>query len=103
MVINTTNMKTLEFLFKSKDPNTWLNSPVNLEVGKARAVGGSGEEVDAIRVSLKKEKVKQNMQLDRWPAAKKAVESGSWTKEKLLSEFNLSTEQQKELDAIPSK
>lgn len=102
MIINTTNMKALEYLFQSKDPNMWLNKPVVLEVGKARAVG-QNEEVDAIRVSLNRPKVKEKMTDDRWPNAKKAIETGAWTKEKLTAEYELTPQQLKELDAIQSK
>lgn len=102
MVINSTNMKALEYVFGTKDYTQWLNKPVTLDVGKAKAVG-SQEEVDAIRVSLKKEKVKQPIDPKRWDQAKKAVESGSWTKDKLLEEYTLTPEQQIELDAIQSK
>ncbi len=96
MVANRTNFKRLEVYFGSFDFNEYIGKEIVLGVEKVKSPQGM---TDALRFSTRPlpKKEKPSIAPERFAKALQAIADGKTTAEKLINDFNLTSEQHAEV------
>jgi hypothetical protein len=95
MVMNSTNLKAVAKITGSSFVEDWVDKQICLHVQQVKAFGGIH---DALRIKVALKPQKQPLAQDRFEKAIESVKAGTYTKEKLKSDFALSAEQIKTLN-----
>ena len=92
MILNKTNLKAIEKSTGTAYIEQWVGKSISLFTKRIRAFG---EDVDALRVSpsAPKEVKKPSLDEKRFLSALEAIQSGSYTAEKLKQEYLLTQTQ----------
>ena len=93
MIANRTNLKTIEKVAATPDTDKWKGLRIELTVKRVKAFG---DEVDALRViPTPPEKPELTPSHPKWSAAKKAVQDGQTTVEKIRNTWKLNEDNAK--------
>jgi len=100
MILNKTNCKAIEQLHGTPMIEEWAGKQITLFIAKVSAFGST---VDALRIrpvvaEVKKEDL--NPKHPKWDGAKKAIESGSTTIERIKKTYTLTKKNEEELCKI---
>lgn len=92
MLLNKTNLKALELATKTFDPDKFVGFVVTLKVEKAKIKGAT---VDALRISPNLPVLSKpvlNPDHEKWEQAKKAIQNGQTTIDKVMQSYVITDE-----------
>jgi len=103
LVLNSTNSKKLREIAGSKSVHIeqWVTSPLEVELYIDAMVKMKGEVVGGVRMKKPAPaKAKENITPERYAKAVELIKAGSYKKETLIENFNLTKEQQDEVSGL---
>lgn len=97
MILNVTNCKAIAKAYGTNFIEEWSGLNITLFV---TSVSAFGQVVDALRVEPMQPKSKPSLSADRFNKAIKALQDGKVTKESITDKYELTDDQQSQIDAL---